>query len=122
MLKILLFAAGGYGLLVAGVYLMQGRMLYLSEVPGRELTATPAAAGMAYEDVFLQTGDLETETAFCCSSTVTQETSRTVSIPFGNSAGWGCRFSLSTTGGTDRAAAGPPRAACTWTPRRHGIT
>ncbi|MGD8745914.1 MAG: alpha/beta hydrolase [Gammaproteobacteria bacterium] len=57
MLKILLFAAGGYGLLVAGVYLMQGRMLYLSEVPGRERTATPAAAGMAYEDVFLQTGD-----------------------------------------------------------------
>lgn len=57
MLKILLIFAGGYGLLVAGVYLMQGRMLYLPEVPGRELTATPADAGMEYEDVFLETAD-----------------------------------------------------------------
>ena len=28
--------------IVAAIYVMQGRMLYLANVPGRELTATPA--------------------------------------------------------------------------------
>ena len=38
MLKLILVLAAGYGLLVVAVYLMQGRMLYLADVPGRALT------------------------------------------------------------------------------------
>ena len=55
--KILLFFAAAYGLLVLLVYLMQGRMLYLADVPGRALDATPDQAGMTYEDVWLRTSD-----------------------------------------------------------------
>ena len=55
--KILLFIAAGYGFLVLLVYLMQGRMLYLADVPGRELEVTPESAGMRYEDVWLTTDD-----------------------------------------------------------------
>jgi pimeloyl-ACP methyl ester carboxylesterase len=57
MLKFILIVAAGYALLVAVVYLMQGRMLYLATVPGRELTATPADIGLAYEDVAIETAD-----------------------------------------------------------------
>lgn len=57
MLKFLLFVAACYGLLVIVVYFMQGRMLYLPEVPGRTLTATPAGIGLAYEDVAIETAD-----------------------------------------------------------------
>jgi fermentation-respiration switch protein FrsA (DUF1100 family) len=57
MLKLLAIAALGYGALVVTVYLMQGRMLYLANVPGRELTATPANIGLEYEDVALMTED-----------------------------------------------------------------
>lgn len=57
MLKLLLALAGAYLLIVAGVYLMQDRMLYLPDLPGRGLTATPADVGLAYEDVTLQTED-----------------------------------------------------------------
>ncbi len=56
-LKILMVAAAGYALLVVLVYLMQGRMLYLANMPGREIEATPASAGMDYEDVWLRTED-----------------------------------------------------------------
>ena len=57
MLKFILIIAAGYALLVVVVYLMQGRMLYLANVPGRELTATPADIGLAYEDVAIETAD-----------------------------------------------------------------
>ena len=57
MLKLLTIAALGYGALVVTVYLTQGRMLYLANVPGRELTATPASIGIEYEDVALTTED-----------------------------------------------------------------
>ena len=57
MLKFILILAAGYGLFVLAVYLMQGRMLYLAHVPGRALTATPASAGMDYEDVSIETAD-----------------------------------------------------------------
>ncbi len=56
-IKILLWMAAGYALLVLLVYLMQGRMLYLANVPGRELETTPDRAGMEYEDVWLRTED-----------------------------------------------------------------
>ena len=39
------------------VYLFQERMVFLSGVPGRELTATPADIGLEYEDVWLDTVD-----------------------------------------------------------------
>ena len=57
MLKFILVFAAGYGLLVAVVYFMQGRMLYLADVPGRELVMTPADAGMDYEEVAIETAD-----------------------------------------------------------------
>jgi len=57
MLKFLVIVAACYGLLVVLVYLMQGRMLYLAGVPGRELTATPADINLEYEDVSIETDD-----------------------------------------------------------------
>jgi fermentation-respiration switch protein FrsA (DUF1100 family) len=57
VLKFILVAAACYGLFVAVVYLMQGRMLYLANVPGRALVMTPADADMEYEDVTVETAD-----------------------------------------------------------------
>ncbi len=57
MLKFILVVAASYSLLVVIVYLMQGRMLYLAEVPGRTLTMTPTDAGMEYQDVSIATTD-----------------------------------------------------------------
>jgi len=57
MLKFLFALTAGYVLLVAVIYLMQGRMLYLPGQPGRTLDATPVDAGMLYEDVSLETAD-----------------------------------------------------------------
>jgi fermentation-respiration switch protein FrsA (DUF1100 family) len=57
MLKLILAVAACYLLLIVIVYFMQGRMLYLPEVPGRTLSMTPADAGMDYQDVSLKTSD-----------------------------------------------------------------
>ena len=57
MLKFILVVAASYGLLVVLVYFMQGRMLYLADVPGRTLTMTPADAGMDYQNVSIETTD-----------------------------------------------------------------
>ena len=57
VLKLILVIAACYGLLVIVVYFMQGRMLYLPNVPGRTLTMTPADMGMDYEDVSIKTAD-----------------------------------------------------------------
>ncbi len=57
MLKFILVIAACYGLLVVVVYFMQGRMLYLSGVPGRTLTVTPTNVGMDYQDVSIETTD-----------------------------------------------------------------
>lgn len=57
MLKFVLVVAACYGLLVVIVYFMQGRMLYLSDVPGRTLTMTPADVGMDYQDVSIEAAD-----------------------------------------------------------------
>ena len=57
LLKLILALAAGYGLLIVVIYLMQGRMLYLAEVPGRTLTMTPANAGLGYQDVYLESAD-----------------------------------------------------------------
>jgi fermentation-respiration switch protein FrsA (DUF1100 family) len=57
MLKFILVVASCYGLLVVLVYFMQGRMLYLADVPGRTLTMTPTDVGMDYQDVSIETTD-----------------------------------------------------------------
>lgn len=57
MLRFLLVVAACYGLLVVIVYFMQGRMLYLSDVPGRALTLTPTDIGLDYQDVSIETTD-----------------------------------------------------------------
>jgi len=57
MLKFVLVIAACYGLLVAVVYLMQGRMLYLPGVPGRTLIMTPRDSGLDYEDLSIETSD-----------------------------------------------------------------
>lgn len=57
MLKFVLVLAVGYGLVLAIIYLMQGRMLYLPNMSGRTLTMTPTDARMDYEDVFIETAD-----------------------------------------------------------------
>ncbi len=57
MLKFLFTLVALYVLLVAFVYLMQGRMLYLSDMPGRSLDGTPNDVGLEYEDVLLETTD-----------------------------------------------------------------
>lgn len=57
MLKFFLIVGVCYVLLVSIVYFMQGRMLYLPEIPGRTLTITPADVGMNYQDVSFETTD-----------------------------------------------------------------
>lgn len=57
MLKLLLAGLACYALLALVVYLMQARMLYLPNVPGRSLDRTPAAIGAEYRDVSIRTSD-----------------------------------------------------------------
>jgi len=55
MITLLLSLAGIYLLLSIVLYLMQNRMVFLANMPGRALTATPADAGFAYQDVSITT-------------------------------------------------------------------
>jgi len=57
MLKFALIVVTCYALLVAFVYFTQSRMLYLPDVPGRELAMTPSDIGIDYEDVSIDTAD-----------------------------------------------------------------
>ena len=57
MLKFVLVVVTCYALLVAVVYLMQGRMLYLADMPSRTLVMTPTDVGIEYEDVTIETAD-----------------------------------------------------------------
>jgi uncharacterized protein len=50
--------AGLYVVLAAAVYLMQSRLLYYPEI-GRDVTTTPRAIGLPYEDVWLDAPDGE---------------------------------------------------------------
>jgi len=47
----------GYAVLVAAVFAFQGRMVYLPNQPGREVTADPGDIGLEYEPVTLVTAD-----------------------------------------------------------------
>lgn len=57
MLKFIVIIVVSYGLLIAVVYFMQARMLYLPNMPGRALTMTPIDVGMDYHDVSIETAD-----------------------------------------------------------------
>lgn len=57
LLSILLAGVAGYVLLLAFVYFFQARLIYFPNVPGRELTATPASVGLAFEEVRTTTAD-----------------------------------------------------------------
>ena len=55
--KLLLLAMMTLTVLSVYVYLMQSRMLYYPNMPGRALTATPADIGLEYRDVHFTTED-----------------------------------------------------------------
>ena len=57
MIKFLLFVAGCWVLLVAYVYFTQASMLYLPDLPGRQLNASPDNIGLEFEDVWLEASD-----------------------------------------------------------------
>ena len=57
LLKLIFIVAACYVLLVACVYVGQERMIYLPDLPGRDLTAKPTDIGLEYEDVALETSD-----------------------------------------------------------------
>ncbi len=57
ILTLLVAAAGLYVLLGATLYWMQERLVFLPNLPGRALEATPRALGLDYEDVRFETGD-----------------------------------------------------------------
>lgn len=57
---VLLFVALPYAALVAFLWLRQESMLFLSDMPSREIVATPADIGLRYEPLRLPTADGET--------------------------------------------------------------
>jgi hypothetical protein len=57
MLTAAIAVLGLYLAFVALVFLGQSRLLYLPDVAGRSLAATPQAIGLAYEDMHLKTED-----------------------------------------------------------------
>jgi fermentation-respiration switch protein FrsA (DUF1100 family) len=54
---LLLTAVGIYLLLAVLLYLFQNRMVFLANLPGRALVATPQDAGLRFEDVIIATSD-----------------------------------------------------------------
>jgi len=57
LVYLLFLVAVTYGAIALYLFIMQPRLLYYPDMPGREPEATPAAVGLAYEDVALQTVD-----------------------------------------------------------------
>lgn len=57
VLSLLLTAGALYCVLVLLVYVFQGRLLYLPNIAGRGLDATPAAIGLEYEEIRFSTHD-----------------------------------------------------------------
>jgi fermentation-respiration switch protein FrsA (DUF1100 family) len=62
-MRALLTLSGFLGVLYVAfglvLYLFQGNMVFLSGLPGRELEASPADAGLDFEEVFIDTADGE---------------------------------------------------------------
>ena len=59
LVSVLSIALSVYLVLMLLLYLFQSRMVYLSNLPGRALTASPNDIGLDYEDVSLATPDNE---------------------------------------------------------------
>lgn len=59
LISLISVATGIYLLLSVVVYLLQGKMVFLSNMPGRALTASPSDIGLEFEDVYLLTRDHE---------------------------------------------------------------
>lgn len=59
LVSILTIAASIYVVLALLLYLFQGKMVFLSNLPGRALVASPADVGLDYEDVALTSSDNE---------------------------------------------------------------
>jgi fermentation-respiration switch protein FrsA (DUF1100 family) len=59
LISLLTTAASIYVLLALALYLLQGKMVFLSGLPGRALTASPNDIGLEFEDVSLATSDNE---------------------------------------------------------------
>lgn len=59
LVSLLTMAASIYLVLALMLYLFQDRMVFLSNLPGRTLTATPGDIGLKHEDVSLLTSDKE---------------------------------------------------------------
>lgn len=57
IMTLLALGASFYALLALALYFMQERMVFLPDLPGRELDATPDRIGLDYDDVSLQTED-----------------------------------------------------------------
>jgi uncharacterized protein len=57
VMSFLLCAGAAYAVLLLLVYIFQGRLLYLPNIGGRGLAATPADIGLDYEDVRFSTSD-----------------------------------------------------------------
>jgi len=55
--KLLLLGALTYVALIIYLYVMQPKMLFYPDMPGRRLTSTPGNIGLAYQDVELTTDD-----------------------------------------------------------------
>jgi fermentation-respiration switch protein FrsA (DUF1100 family) len=58
-LSIIIIAISIYVVLMLMTYLFQGRLVFLSNFPGRALDASPADIGLAFEDVSITTSDDE---------------------------------------------------------------
>lgn len=54
---ILLLVAGAYGALILFVFVFQSRLVYLPNLPSRDVNATPESVGLAYESVSILTDD-----------------------------------------------------------------
>ena len=57
LLPILLTGVAFYVLLIAYVYVFQGRLIFFPNVPGRMLAATPSQIGLSFEEIWITTAD-----------------------------------------------------------------
>jgi len=57
LITLLLAAVLGYGFIVAAMYVLQPRLLFLPDMPSRVVERDPSAIGLAYEPVTIETAD-----------------------------------------------------------------
>ena len=59
LISLFSIVAGIFVLLSLALYFLQGKMVFLSNLPGRALTASPGDIGLEFEEVSLTTSDIE---------------------------------------------------------------